>query len=96
LKTDTDTVEASQSSGLASSALTAATLNALINSTDGTITNNLDGDDTNTQSLILTTTDSKTYLVVDIDADGVFVDGTDVIVQITGVTVTSFTDDCIA
>lgn len=88
----TETIEASQASGLASTGLSVTALNTLINSTNGTLGQTLDGDSTHTQAMILTTTDSKAYLVFDIDANGVFADGSDAIVEITGSTQTSMTE----
>ena len=90
--TGTETIQISQATGIASTALTVTTLNGLINSNDGSITNKLNGGDTATDAMILTTTDSKTYLVFDVDANGVFADGTDIIVEITGSTLTSMSD----
>jgi len=82
----------SQTFGDLDSAFDLTAVNALINSTDGTGTR-LSGDDTNSEFTVLTTTDAvpSKYLVIDTDGNGVIENGTDFVVDVTGVTETSVT-----
>jgi Ca2+-binding RTX toxin-like protein len=89
--TGTVSVIASQNSGLASSGLTVDALNGLLNSTNGTKTNRFAGSN-NSNLAILTTTDNKTFLAIDVDGAGTFT-ADDLLVEMTGSTLTSFTTD---
>ena len=87
-------VIASQAAGVASTGLTETKINDLLNSTNGTL--NKFGGSTNTNAAILTTSDTKTVLVIDLNGDGTYTDAADVVIDITGATLTSFTADCFA
>jgi len=80
------TVIPTQSSGLASSELTEISLNDLLNTETGTLTNKFGF--SGTTVAILTTTDSKTFLIIDIQGYG-YVDSGTMIIDVTGSTLTS-------
>jgi hypothetical protein len=84
-------VVASQASNLASSGLTESAINGLLNVTNGTLTNKLSAAAGGLDVAILTTTDTKTYLVVDADDSGTFTTAADMLIEITGSTLTSVT-----
>ena len=72
-----------QSSGLASSGLTVSTLNSLLNSTNGTATHRFLGGVPSVA--IITTTDNKTFLAMDVLGAGLF-NSTSELIDITGST----------
>ncbi len=85
-------VVASQAAGVAATGLTGAALNGLLNSTNGTLTHKFGG--TNTNVAVLTTSDesAKTFLAIDLDGDGAFTVSSDMLIEVTGATLTSVTN----
>jgi Ca2+-binding RTX toxin-like protein len=82
---------AAQNAGVALSGLTETVINNLLNTTSGTLTSKFAGS-TNTSAALLTTTDTsaKTILVIDIDGGGTFTTANDLVIDVTGVTLTSW------
>jgi hypothetical protein len=83
--TGTLSVLTSQDLGLSSENLTSSTLNAKLNSETGTGIKFISG---NTTVAVISTTDSKTFLAIDVNGDGSF-DGNDMLLDVTNSTLTS-------
>lgn len=81
-------VVASQATALTGAALTGTALNGLLNSSSHTLTNGFSGGAA-TRVAVLTTSDSKTFLAVDLDGDGAFTVASDMLINITGVDTTT-------
>lgn len=62
--------------------LTETSLNALINSTNGTLGTTLTGDGVNSQAMQLSTSDLESVWVIDVDGSGV-IDAADTVIQVT-------------
>ena len=70
------------------------TLNALVNSTNGTLGTKLSGGSTNTEVMQLTTSDSQVLWVIDVDGSGVL-DASDSVIEVTDLSGTLSTSDFI-
>jgi hypothetical protein len=68
-------------------------LNTLLNSTNGTLSNDFTGTSGSAaiNAALLTTTDYRTFLVVDVNGTGTFTTAADMLIEITGSTLTSVT-----
>lgn len=87
------TVSTVAASGSLTGANSVAELHALYNSSTGTASTTFTGGSNATALLATYASDSKKQLIIDIDGDGAFTTA-DIAIEVTGVTATSFTDQC--